>query len=199
MSMQTIPTEESYKIPSKRLTCRDQTQDPKIQGPEIRNQYSPLSQMDAENSEAIPERKKQIPPFFITPMHHGQKPAKVTVEKYRGRNIVSQCQRFYGFYHSSENCFLKVHCGVCAGDHPTNECKLQPDAVRKCVNCQGNHAAFYRGCPKFPRRNPPQQKRIYPTPRKDQNQNFLRRKSNKPSSHTRRRKTHLRKYHQRPK
>ncbi|GIY37422.1 nucleic-acid-binding protein from transposon X-element [Caerostris extrusa] len=74
---------------------------------------------------------------------------RVTVEKYRGRNIVSQCRRCYGFYHSSENCFLKVHCGVCAGDHPTNECKLQPNAVKKCINCQGSHAAFYRGCPKF--------------------------------------------------
>ncbi|GIY65858.1 hypothetical protein CEXT_428071 [Caerostris extrusa] len=32
---------------------------------------------------------------------------RVTVEKYRGRSIVPQCQRCYGFYHSSENCFLK--------------------------------------------------------------------------------------------
>ncbi|GIY28738.1 hypothetical protein CEXT_196661 [Caerostris extrusa] len=71
-----IPTEESCKIPPKRLTFRDQTQDPKVQGPEIRNQYSPLSKMDTENSKAMPERKKQIPPFFITPMNHGQKPAK---------------------------------------------------------------------------------------------------------------------------
>ncbi|GIY56025.1 nucleic-acid-binding protein from transposon X-element [Caerostris extrusa] len=93
----------------------------------------------------------------------------VTVEKYRGRNIVPQCQRCYGFYRSSENCFLKVHCGVCAGDHPTKECKLQPDAERKCINCQGSHAAFYRGCPNFPRRNPPQQKWIYPTPAKTKN------------------------------
>ncbi|GIY51751.1 nucleic-acid-binding protein from transposon X-element [Caerostris darwini] len=219
-----IPTEEPYQIPPKRLACRDLTQDPKIQGPEIKNQYSPLLQMDTENSSAMPERKKQIPPFFITPnaswpetcqvltstadiaaaldpekfkilniaqltSGRTKKPLplflvkianslvadeilkisslhgiRVTVEKYRGRNIVSQCQRCYGFYHSSENCFLKVHCGVCAGDHPTNECKLQPDAVRKCVNCQGSHAAFYRGCPKFPKRNPPPQKRIYPTP-----------------------------------
>ncbi|GIY44465.1 hypothetical protein CEXT_431151 [Caerostris extrusa] len=61
---------------------------------------------------------------------------RVTVEKYRRRNVVPQCQRCYGFYHSSENCFLKVHCGVCAGDHPTKECNLKPDAERKCINYQ---------------------------------------------------------------
>ncbi|GIY01642.1 hypothetical protein CDAR_117721 [Caerostris darwini] len=89
---------------------------------------------------------------------------RVTVEKYRERKITSQCQRCYGLYHSSENCFLKVHYGLCAGDHLTNDCNLQPNAERKCINCQGNHAAFYRLYPNFPRRNTPQQKRIYPTP-----------------------------------
>ncbi|GIY05806.1 nucleic-acid-binding protein from transposon X-element [Caerostris darwini] len=283
---ETTSTEEPYQIPPKRLTCRDQTQDPTVQGTEVKNQYSPLAKMDSENSTATPERKKKMPPFFITPnaswpetckvltskvesldiaLSKGQflklsvkseadyetlkhtliqrnvlfkcyslkkhtplkvvirglpictsktdiaaaldqekfkilniaqltsgrtkKPLplflvkianslladeilkisslhgiRVTVEKYRGRNIVPQCQRCYGFYHSSENCFLKVHCGVCAGDHPTKECKLQPDAQRTCINCQGSHAAFYRGCPNFPKRTPPQQKRFYPAP-----------------------------------
>ncbi|GIY15614.1 hypothetical protein CEXT_392201 [Caerostris extrusa] len=134
------PTEEPYQIPPKRLTCRDQTQDPKTQGPEIKNQYSPLIQMDTENSTAMSERKKQMPPFFITPNASWPETCKVLTSTVESLNI------------------------SLSKDHSTKECKLQPDAERKCVNCQGSHAAFYRGCPNFPRRNPPQQKRIYPTP-----------------------------------
>ncbi|GIY09511.1 hypothetical protein CEXT_385061 [Caerostris extrusa] len=223
------PTEEPYQIPPKRLTCRDQTQDPNTQGPEIKNQFSPLIQMDAENSTAMPERKKQMPPFFITPNASWPETCKrapdlyqqgghssclrprkvqkilniaqltsgrtkqpiplflikianslvadeilkisslhgirVTVEKYRGRNIVPQCQRCYGFYHSSENCFLKkVHCGVCAGDHPTknaNSNRMQKEnasTAREATQPSTEDAQI------SPRRNPPHQKWIYPTP-----------------------------------
>ncbi|GIX87024.1 hypothetical protein CEXT_300442 [Caerostris extrusa] len=82
-----IPTEEPYQIPPKRLTCRDQTQDPKIQGPEIKNQYSPLVQMDTENSTAMPERKKQIPPFFITPNASWPETCKVLTSTVESLNI----------------------------------------------------------------------------------------------------------------
>ncbi|GIZ04046.1 hypothetical protein CEXT_89731 [Caerostris extrusa] len=71
------PTEEPYQIPPKRLTCRDQTQDPNIKGPEIKNQFSPLDQMDAENSAAMPEKKKHMPPFFITPNESWPETCKV--------------------------------------------------------------------------------------------------------------------------
>ncbi|GIY76935.1 hypothetical protein CDAR_265081 [Caerostris darwini] len=98
--------------------------------------------MDTENSAAMPERKKQIPPFFITPNASWPETCKVLTSTVESLNIS----------------LSKVHCGFVPETTP------QTNAVRKCVNCQGSHAAFYRGCPKFPRRNPPQQKRIYPTP-----------------------------------
>ncbi|GIY44464.1 hypothetical protein CEXT_431141 [Caerostris extrusa] len=60
------PTEEPFQIPPKRLTCRDQTQDPSIKGPEIKNQLSPLNQMDAENSVAMPEKEDA----HATLLHH---------------------------------------------------------------------------------------------------------------------------------
>ncbi|GIY73485.1 hypothetical protein CDAR_90341, partial [Caerostris darwini] len=154
------PTEEPYQIPPKRLICRDQTQDPTVQGTEVKNQYSPLAQMDTENSTAMPERKKLMPPFFITPNASWPETCKVLTSTVESLNIALSKGQFL----NSENCFLKVHCGVCAGYHPTKECKLQPDAERTCINCQGSHAEFYRGCPNFPKRNSPQQKRIYPTP-----------------------------------
>ncbi|GIY25060.1 hypothetical protein CEXT_243661 [Caerostris extrusa] len=81
------PTEEPYHIPPKRLTCRDQTQDPKTQGPKIKNQYSPLIQMDTENSTAMPERKKQMPPFFITPNASWPETCKVLTSTVESLNI----------------------------------------------------------------------------------------------------------------
>ncbi|GIY09292.1 hypothetical protein CDAR_574521 [Caerostris darwini] len=143
--------------------------------------------MDTENSEAIPEQKKHIPPFFITPNESWPDTCKILTSSVESLNISlskghflklsSQLRRLRNLKIKPDKSKYtlqmlqseeappppEVHYGLCAGDHPTNDCNLQPNAERKCINCQGNHAAFYRLCPNFPRRNPPQQKRIYPT------------------------------------
>ncbi|GIX81367.1 uncharacterized protein CDAR_2221, partial [Caerostris darwini] len=81
------PIEESYKIPPKRLPCRDHTQDPKIQEPETSSQYTPSSNMDTENSEAIPEQKKHIPPFFINPNDSWPDTCKLLTSSVESLNI----------------------------------------------------------------------------------------------------------------
>ncbi|GIZ03646.1 hypothetical protein CEXT_481521 [Caerostris extrusa] len=81
------PTEEPYQIPPKRLTCRDQTQNPNTKGPEIKNQFSPLVQMDTGSSTAMPKRKKQMPPFFITPNVSWPETCKVLTSTIESLNI----------------------------------------------------------------------------------------------------------------
>lgn len=34
----------------------------------------------------------------------------------------------------------------CAGNHLTKDCKKKDLKTPKCINCQGNHPANYRGC-----------------------------------------------------
>nr|XP_015914952.2 uncharacterized protein LOC107445127 [Parasteatoda tepidariorum] len=53
------------------------------------------------------------------------------------------CQRFG---HSKASCRGKATCARCFGiDHEDNFCELPPF----CVNCEGDHVAYSRGCPKW--------------------------------------------------
>ncbi|GIY46781.1 hypothetical protein CDAR_494251 [Caerostris darwini] len=37
---------------------------------------------------------------------------------------------------------------------PPDKCTTSPNTARFCVNCKGDHAACWRGCPKVPKKNP---------------------------------------------
>lgn len=69
-----------------------------------------------------------------------EKPNKFDIE-------VPQCKRCQRFGHTKKYCHLGPRCVKCLEPHLTSECprKNKDDKV-KCINCQGDHPANYRGC-----------------------------------------------------
>ena len=53
-----------------------------------------------------------------------------------------QCQKFG---HTKNSCKGKVVCAGCGEGHNLDDCQNEP----KCVNCQGDHVALSRDCPKW--------------------------------------------------
>ena len=39
-----------------------------------------------------------------------------------------------------------LRCVKCAGTHPTDQCRKSPETPAKCIHCQGDHRANYKGC-----------------------------------------------------
>lgn len=71
---------------------------------------------------------------------------KITIEaprKYRG---IIQCSRCQQYGHSKTYCNKPYNCVKCASQHPTTTCTKARNTAAKCVLCQGNHPANYRGC-----------------------------------------------------
>lgn len=70
---------------------------------------------------------------------------------------VTQCHRCMAYGHGTSNCGMPERCGVCAKKHTTGNCPLilekqkanqrqiNPNKLR-CANCNGQHAATFRGC-----------------------------------------------------
>ena len=71
----------------------------------------------------------------------------------------AQCHRCQRFGHGSRNCNLPPKCVKCGESHFTDKCSLPQRAnllvgnnaevhklLVKCVNCNGNHTANFRGC-----------------------------------------------------
>jgi hypothetical protein len=57
---------------------------------------------------------------------------------------MSNCHR-YG--HTKNFCHLKPRCVKCAGDHSTSQCpRKERSSDVRCVLCDGNHPANYKGC-----------------------------------------------------
>ncbi|GIZ02093.1 hypothetical protein CEXT_137601 [Caerostris extrusa] len=90
IKMSPIQLRNHFQIPPKRLTCRDQTQDPSTKDPEIKNQFSPLNQMDSENSVAMPEKKIHMPPFFITPNESWPETCKVLTSTVESSSFIQR-------------------------------------------------------------------------------------------------------------
>ncbi|GBO09459.1 Nucleic-acid-binding protein from transposon X-element [Araneus ventricosus] len=86
---------------------------------------------------------------------------KVKVEEYRGRRIVNQCFKCNWYHHKANECQSTPRCLKCAQPHETNTCNIKEKVENpQCINCgQSGHVASYRGCPKFPKPNTPQQNR----------------------------------------
>lgn len=74
---------------------------------------------------------------------------RVRWELYR-KNKVFQCFNCQRVGHSSSNCNLQYRCVKCTVQHAPGKCQLhlQPEDQKKpkCVNCNENHPANYRGC-----------------------------------------------------
>lgn len=61
-----------------------------------------------------------------------------------------RCKNCQSFSHRSENCHARVRCSRCAGHHTFDKCQATADSEgKKCANCNGDHSAAYRGCPKY--------------------------------------------------
>lgn len=60
-----------------------------------------------------------------------------------------QCYNCAGFGHTSRYCDHVCACSWCGGTHHLHECPLVAKPTKpKCVNCQGEHAATFKNCPK---------------------------------------------------
>lgn len=60
---------------------------------------------------------------------------------------IPQCTKCQRYGHTKKFCYRSPRCVKCAKDHLTSDCnrKERSDLV-KCVHCDGNHPANYRGC-----------------------------------------------------
>lgn len=72
--------------------------------------------------------------------------AKVLVEApYKKKEIV-QCKRCQQYGHTKSYCWHPFRCVKCGGTHNTNNCTKDKNTPPKCVLCNGDHPANYKGC-----------------------------------------------------
>lgn len=58
-----------------------------------------------------------------------------------------QCMKCQRFGHTKNLCKRRPRCVKCASLHLTSDCPMKEKSQNvKCVNCEGNHPANYRGC-----------------------------------------------------
>lgn len=71
----------------------------------------------------------------------------VKIEPPLTKRTIPQCLRCQEFGHTKNYCRKTTRCVKCAGAHLTKDCsrKIRDDKV-KCINCNGDHPANYRGC-----------------------------------------------------
>lgn len=71
----------------------------------------------------------------------------VQVEKPHVKREVVQCTTCQRYGHTKSYCNHRPRCVKCTGEHLTNQCEKKKWGTEvKCVLCNGNHPANYRGC-----------------------------------------------------
>ena len=81
-----------------------------------------------------------------------------------------RCYKCHRYGHHQRICHGRETCGVCAGQHSTQECtdkhRRGITTVAKCPNCHGKHHAWNQGCPerrkRVTSRQPPPPQRARP-------------------------------------
>jgi hypothetical protein len=72
---------------------------------------------------------------------------KIKSEPPNFKRDITQCANCQRYGHTKRYCNLKPHCVKCAGYHLTTDCPRKERSPNvKCVLCDGNHSANYRGC-----------------------------------------------------
>lgn len=108
-------------------------------------------------------RDRRPMPLFLVKIDRSQKDIyhitsvlglPVSVESLKARSGTGQCFRCQRFGHAQSNCRAAWRCVACGGPHSVKDCKKSPDRPPTCANCDGDHAASYKGCPRFPRPKP---------------------------------------------
>ena len=76
---------------------------------------------------------------------------RIRCESYRTAPQVTQCYKCQGFNHIAKDCKNAQKCLRCAGAHKSIECpdKNKDSLKLKCSNCNGEHVASSKECPKF--------------------------------------------------
>ena len=59
---------------------------------------------------------------------------------------IVQCKRCQRYGHTQKYCNHNFRCVKCASNHPTDQCTKFPETPAKCIHCQGEHPANYKGC-----------------------------------------------------
>lgn len=63
---------------------------------------------------------------------------------------ITQCENCLHFGHVSRQCRTKIRCKNCGDKHDTSSCTyIPPNNTPFCINCQGNHTATDKNCPKY--------------------------------------------------
>ena len=71
------------------------------------------------------------------------------VEEFRAPISVMQCYNCQCFDHSANSCRSKQKCLVCGGNHSDKRCPSRESRKSTCANCNGPHAAWYKGFPRY--------------------------------------------------
>ncbi|GIY74853.1 hypothetical protein CEXT_678051 [Caerostris extrusa] len=88
-----------------------------------------MLQFEEHRSQSV--KIQSSPQFRRNPINESTS-RQTSVDKYRGRILIPQCRGCYGFLYSSENCYLKIHCGLCVEYCPTENApskQIRTDAV----------------------------------------------------------------------
>ena len=73
---------------------------------------------------------------------------RVRIEDLKSKDRVFQCFRCQEFGHTAGFCKFSARCNLCAGDHESRHCPTSSAHLRKCSNCNGDHPASSKDCPK---------------------------------------------------
>ena len=75
---------------------------------------------------------------------------RIRCEPFRPAPSITQCYQCQGFNHVAKECKSQVKCMGCAKSHKSSECPGKgKDSFRPKCNCNGEHAAASRECPKY--------------------------------------------------
>lgn len=74
---------------------------------------------------------------------------RVEIEDYVSREGAIQCYKCQGFGHKTHSCHIQPRCVKCGENHESYSCKKSTSVPARCANCQGDHPANFRQCPKY--------------------------------------------------
>ncbi|XP_076660776.1 uncharacterized protein LOC143364175 [Halictus rubicundus] len=77
---------------------------------------------------------------------------RVTWENYVSKKGITQCHRCQAWGHATTNCYARIVCLKCAGEHWTRECTKNREEPAKCANCGKDHPANSTKCEEYQKR-----------------------------------------------
>lgn len=72
--------------------------------------------------------------------------ARIRFEPPNKKREVVQCKKCQRYGHTRSYCWNQPRCVKCSLDHETSQCTKTSSTPPKCVHCEGEHPASYRGC-----------------------------------------------------